>query len=84
MSAEKQKRYRERKKKDEFLGNAYCVTKCMELAKVLNREAETWDLLDYSYDIGGQILVERVSFLVYSGFSLIDGLRVSRPGLIRE
>jgi len=71
MSAEKQKAYRERKKKEQFMSNAFSVTRCIELAKVLDREAETVDLFDYSYDIGGAILVERVSLLVYAGFSLI-------------
>lgn len=64
-AAKKQKRYRDRKKKDDYLGNAYCVTRLMQDAKTLGAEEEMADLLDFAYEIGGEILVERLSFLIY-------------------
>jgi hypothetical protein len=55
--AEKQRAYRERKKRDEFLSNAYSVTKVMQDARVLGVEQEMSDLIGDLWDIGGPVTI---------------------------
>jgi len=69
--AQKQRAYRERKKRDDFLSNAYSVTKVMQDARVLGVEQEMSDLIGDLWDIGGEKLVEKTCFLIYSHTSLV-------------
>lgn len=73
--AEKQRAYRERKKKQDYLSNAYSVTKVMNDAHRLGNEAEMAELIEDLWEIGGEKLVERTCFLIYSVTSSVVVLR---------
>ena len=70
-AAEKQRQYRQRKKKTDYLSNDYSVTKVLEGARALGQEAEYAELIDEFYEIGGEKLVERTCLLIYSFISTV-------------
>lgn len=69
---EKQKRYRERKKRQEFFGNTFCVTRCQLEAEQAGIGAEWGEIMRESYDKLGPEATRRFSTLAFSYLSLVN------------
>lgn len=71
-TAEKQKRYRERKKRSEFFSNDFSVTRCQLEAEQAGIGAEWNEIMRESYDKLGPEATRRFSTLAFSYLSLVN------------
>ena len=63
-AAEKQRQYRKRKKKLEFLTDSWFVNRVLGEVKEWSNAEEFPELFSDVYDAGGPVLVERFSVLI--------------------
>lgn len=64
--SDRQKAYRERKKRHNFYGSSYLYHQLVELSADLDIQNDTLALIDDCYDVAGVDLVERIGLLLYA------------------
>ena len=79
-SAEKQKAYRDRKYRQDFMSNDFYVTQCLKEAEARGKREDFVSLFDETYDIAYEQngnaaeLVRRIAFVSYSVLSALNAL----------